>query len=289
MHNYAAMKFAIAATCLWAMPLPLDITGSTQDASVTVTANQAAAAGAPVTGTTVSTRVEEWMRAPACSSGWYRNDLEPGCENASYEIVVKCLDGTNALQPWWMRYKRSNGLWSSWTLVGWYQCPGDAFLVAVENAWDAMPITANRITVQPGTGWVLTTVPTIVYVDRTPRTMRTTLLGTRVIIRATPSNYTWTWGDGATTVTTKPGAAYPNATVSHTYMYREGFVTIRLRTSWRGSYSTNGGATWRSAPGTAYTTSTPVTVQIYNPHSYRVDCDLAGTCLTGADGPADTP
>jgi hypothetical protein len=149
-----------------------------------------------------------------------------------------------------------------------------------------MPIAPNTVTIQPDTGWVLTTVPTIVYVDRAARTRNVTLLGTPVIIRATASTYTWTWGDGAQTVTTQPGAAYPNATVTHTYMYEEQDVVIRLTTSWRGSYSTDGGATWHDAPGVAHTTSTPIPVHVYNPHSERVDCDLNGNCVTGADGPA---
>jgi len=172
-------------------------------------------------------------------------------------------------------------------MIGWYQCPAEMLRTAVEEAWASMRITPNTIHVQPDTGWVLTTVPTIVYVDRSPRTMRTTLLGTSVTIRATASAYTWTWGDGATTVTTQPGTAYPNQTVAHTYLNREGPVTIGLRTSWRGSYSTDGGSTWRSAPGTAYTTSAPVTVTVYDPHGHRVDCDLDGACVIGEDGPSD--
>ncbi|MBN2177244.1 MAG: PKD domain-containing protein [Demequinaceae bacterium] len=252
-----------------------------------VTATEAAEQGAPTEGVSHSWRTEEWTRAPACRYGGYRNDLMPGCFAPQYEIKVQCSDGSDALEPWWMRYRRSNGTWSSWSMIGWYQCPADQLRAAAENAWARMRITPNTIHVQPDTGWVLTTVPTIVFVDRTPRTMRTTLLGTPVTIRATASAYTWNWGDGVESVTTKPGAAYPNQTVSHTYLHREGPVTIRLTTSWRGSYSTDGGATWRSAPGTAYTTSTPITVTVYNPHGHRVDCDLVGNCVSGADGPSD--
>jgi hypothetical protein len=264
-----------------------DFDGDTDNHSVTVTATQAAAQGAPTTGVSKSWRREEWTRAPACTYGGYRNDLVPGCIDARYEVNVTCSNGTPALDPWWMRYWRSNGTWSSWTMIGWYQCPADQLRAAIETAWQRMPIQANTITIQPGTGWVLTTVPTVVYVDRAPRTMTTTLLGTSVRIRATPSAYTWGWGDGASTVTTQPGAPYPNQTVAHTYVNREGPVTITLTTSWRGSYSTNGGATWTSAPGTAHTTSTPITVEVYNPHGHRVDCDLNGACLSGADGPAE--
>lgn len=259
--------------------------GSTESDGVTVTAEQAAEQGAPVTGSS-SSRIEEWTRAPACDVGFYRNDLSPGCVDPTHEIVVLCLDGTQALNPWWFRFRRGNGTWSDWEIQGWYQCPADAFNAALANAWDRMVIAPSVVSIQPDTGWVFTTVPTIVWVDRAPRTTSTTLLGTSVIIRATPSAYTWDWGDGARTVTTQPGAPYPNSTVNHTYLYREGDVTIRLTTSWSGSFSTDGGATWRPAPGVAYTTSTPITVTIYNPHSHRVDCDLNDECVSGADGPA---
>ena len=274
--------FACAATVF----LTGGVSGYTDTESVVVTATQAAAQGAPVAGVTHSNRIEEWTRAASCRYGGFRNDLMPGCIAPQYEVTVKCADGTNALNPWWMRYRRTTGTWSVWSMVGWYQCPSDQLRAAIETAWNRMPIAANTIHIQPNTGWVLTTVPTVVYVDRNARTMTTTLLGRSVRIRATPSAYTWTWGDGAQTVTTQPGAAYPNATVTHTYLYREGNVTIRRATSWSGSYSTDGGATWTAAPGTAHTTSTPVTVTVYDPHGHRVDCDLDGTCITGADGPA---
>ena len=266
-----------------------DYNGSTEESQVTVTASEAAAQGAPTTGVTKSTRIEEWVRSPLCGVSGFRHDISLGCYSPELVVTVLCPDGTKALPPWWMRYRLPSGAWSNWWMVGYYQCPADLLRAAVENAWARMPITPNTIYIQPDTGWVLTTVPTIVYVDRNPRTMRTTLLGTPVIIRATASAYTWTWGDGSSpTVTTKPGAAYPNSTVDHTYMHREGPVTIGLTTSWTGSYSTNGGVSWQSAPGTAHTTSTPVTVTVYDPHGHRVDCTLDGTCVSGADSPSET-
>jgi hypothetical protein len=265
------------------------MSGQTDETSVKVTAAEAAAQGAPTAGSSQSGRIEEWMRAPFCL---YYGDLEtsaPVCMYPTLPIVQMCPDGTRALDPWWMRYRRANGSWSAWSPHSGYQCQAVLFAAALANAWEEMPIAPNTITIQPDTGWVLTTVPTIVYVDRAPRTRNVTLLGTPVIIRATASAYTWTWGDGAQTVTTQPGAAYPNATVTHTYMYEEQDVVVRLTTSWRGSYSTNGGASWLAAPGVAHTTSTPIPVHVYNPHSERVDCDLNGNCNTGADGPADEP
>jgi hypothetical protein len=281
-----AILSAVSAL-FWAQGLPLDITGSTSDTRVTVTAAEAAAQGAPTSGASQAGRVEEWMRAPFCL---YYGNLEtsaPVCQYPTLPIVQMCPDRTRALDPWWMRYRRASGAWSAWAPRSGYQCHADLFAAALANAWEEMPIAPNTITMQPDTGWVLTTVPTIVYVDRAPRTRHVTLLGTPVTIRATASAYTWTWGDGGQTVTTQPGAAYPNPTVAHTYMYAERDVVVRLTTSWRGSYSTDGGASWHDAPGVAHTTSTPIPVHVYNPHSERVDCDLNGNCNTGADGPAD--
>ena len=57
-----------------------------------------------------------------------------------------------------------------------------------------------------------------------------------------------------------------------------------LTTTWRGEFSTNGGVTWRDAPGTATTTSNSTTVHVYNPHTHRVDCDLDGNCVNGTQG-----
>ena len=273
---------------LWATPACGDgLDGITQDDRVTVTASEAAAQGAPTAGSSVEGRIEEWRRAPFCFYYDYQSNPSDVCLYDPHPYVRTCDDGTPALDPWWMRYRKPNGEWSAWLLKSTEQCPADLFEAALANAWAEMPIAPNTITIQPDTGWVLTTVPTVVYVDRTPRTRNVTLLGTPVTIRASASAYTWTWGDGATTVTSKPGAPYPHATVTHTYMYAERDVVVRLRTSWRGEYSTDGGATWHNAPGVAHTTSTPIPLHVYNPHTYRVDCDLDGHCLTGADGPSD--
>jgi hypothetical protein len=263
-----------------------DFGGKTDDHSVTVTAAQAAEQGANTADVSQAGRIEEWMRAPFCL--YYEERSDPSeCVYPNAPQTVMCPDGTQALDPWWMRFQRASGNWSAWRPTTGYQCPADLFAIALANAWAEMPIAPNTITIQPDTGWVLTTVPTIVYVDRAPRTRHVTLLGTPVTIRARASAYTWTWGDGDRTVTTRPGAPYPDATVTHTYMYKEQDVTIRLTTSWRGQYTTNGGSSWHDAPGVAHTTSTPITIHVYNPHTYRVDCDLNGHCVSGANGPSD--
>ncbi len=258
--------------------------GETDNGDVTVGAEDisggASAQGAD--GGSSGARIEERIAAPACIYVWLRVDGGYGCTDPVYEVAAFCADGTPALDPIWMRFRIGSGPWSVWTMITWYRCPGEtARETAIREAWGTMPIRANTITVQPATGWTVTTVPTIVYVDRGPRTLSVNLLGTPVLIRANASAYTWQWGDGSpATITGSPGSAYPNHDVTHTYMYEERLVTISLTTSWTGQYSTDGGATWSAAPGTAYTASTPVDIYVYNPHSHQVNCDITEYCLT---------
>src|SRR5690606_40220894 len=97
-------------------------------------------------------------------------------------------------------------------------------------------------------------------------------------IRANPGAMTWTWGDGTTTITYDRGNPYPNQTLTHTYAYFEGDVVITLTSTWSGEYSLDGGTTWRPAPGTARTDSTPIPLTVYNPHTHIVACDTNGNC-----------
>src|SRR5512143_2636294 len=133
-------------------------TGDTGEHSVTVSASEAAAQGAPTAGASVAGRIEEWLRAPFCL---YYGDLDvsaPICLYPTLPIVQMCPDGTKALDPWWMRYRRPDGTWSAWAPRSGYQCQAALFAAAVANAWEEMPIAPNTITIQPDTGWVLTTV-----------------------------------------------------------------------------------------------------------------------------------
>ena len=53
----------------------------------------------------------------------------------------------------------------------------------------------------------------------TPRPWRPRSGCPRCTIVATPASYTWDWGDGTTTTTKDPGAAYPDHTVFHKYSH----------------------------------------------------------------------
>src|SRR5690606_33015164 len=67
-------------------------------------------------------RQAEFVRSPACQSGLYRHDLSPRCTNSD-PIVELCLDGSQALDPVWVRYSNAGGEWGDWTMLYWYYCP----------------------------------------------------------------------------------------------------------------------------------------------------------------------
>jgi hypothetical protein len=228
--------------------------------------------------------VREFVQAPMCESGLYRYDLEPTCVRND-PITETCIDGSPALDPLWMRVQQPDGSWGTWRAITWYYCPNDAALeTAILNAWTSLTPTPPQINVQPNTGWVYASVPTVFYVERQPIVTQTTLLGASVRIRATHHRYSWTWGDGSDTVTGNPGAPYPNQSLTHTYLHFEGDVVVRLTTSWNGEYSINGG-NWVDISGNIYTDSDPLPLTVHNPHSHLVDCDIDGNCTSGLPGP----
>jgi hypothetical protein len=58
---------------------------------------------------------------------------------------------------------------------------------------------------------------TVVYTEAETFARTVNLLGFTVDIRATPSQFHWTYGDGATETTTTAGRPYPATDITHTW------------------------------------------------------------------------
>jgi hypothetical protein len=83
---------------------------------------------------------------------------------------------------------------------------------------------------------------TIFYTDPQPFSRTVTLLGRQVRIDASPSSYTWHYGDGSTRTTTSPGAPYPAKDVTHEY--RDAHVTVltSVDVTYTATFRVGGGA-----------------------------------------------
>ena len=220
---------------------------------------------------------KQYIQAPLCVSTTTRSDQSPTCPNGD-PITMECLDGSQAELPWWVRTQDADGFWSEWQIYRDYLCPGEAaLLAAIQREWTQLHPQPSDIGLQPNTGWVIATVPTVAMAADAPRVHQATLLGANVEIRATASGYRWDWGDGTHTQTSDPGRPYPHATLTHTYPHASDSARVALTTTWDGEYRINGGP-WLPFDSTITSTSTPVDLTIYDPRSRLVDCDLNAQC-----------
>ena len=102
-----------------------------------------------------------------------------------------------------------------------------------------------------------------------PTTQTVTLVGQRVTIEASPTEYIWHFASGTSDgdrSTTDPGAAYPDLEVTYRYQ-RVGTVHPTVDTTYSGRYRVGNGP-WRGIPATLTVAGTPVDLQVVSatPH-----------------------
>lgn len=119
----------------------------------------------------------------------------------------------------------------------------------VLEAFRSLEWPSSELVVQPPDGQTLVNFPTIFYTDNAaPSRQRVTLLRQGVLIEATPTTYTWRFGDGTSTSTATPGAAYPAMEVTHEYA-TVGTFSPSVDTTYTGRYRLAGGP-WVAIPET---------------------------------------
>jgi hypothetical protein len=101
-------------------------------------------------------------------------------------------------------------------------------------------------------GYTLVNLETTFYTE--PATIERSLdiIGFAVDVRVEPTSYTWHWGDGTTTDTTKPGRPYPATDVTHTYDHATDQaqpLAVRVDVTYSARYRVDGGA-WQTIPET---------------------------------------
>jgi hypothetical protein len=122
-----------------------------------------------------------------------------------------------------------------------------------------LPIPPARILIQPPPSKpTLINIETNIYTERRIETLPTTVLGQAVQVRATPTRYTWRYGDGTDRATTSPGAPYPDMPTAHVFR-RPGTFAVTLATTFTGEFSVASGP-WQPIGGTATVTSPAVSI-----------------------------
>ncbi|QCB92360.1 hypothetical protein [Cellulomonas shaoxiangyii] len=178
----------------------------------------------------------------------------PGADTAG---ALDACEGDTIVQPMWRRERATPASpWGQWQQIDSGGCGADILPVLTAEDFRRLPIPAPVLNVQPAADWVLVNMETIVYTDPSPVTLTTDLLGYQVTVEATPTRYTYDFGDGSTPlVTTDPGSPYPAFDTFHVYRAL-GTRTITLTTEWSGRYQVAGSPAWRDVDGTAQTTAT---------------------------------
>ncbi|MCC2336145.1 hypothetical protein, partial [Cellulomonas wangsupingiae] len=168
-------------------------------------------------------RLVEYERAPYCreaAATWVMGFADGTCATGAdlAQAPVQCEEGDTVVMPMWRRERATPAsAWSEWTNIDPGGCGVDLLPVLTEADFRRLPLPAPTLTMQPDRGWVLINIETITYTDPAPITLRTDLLGYGITVEATPTRWTYDYGDGHTLTTTSPGHTYPDHDVFHEY------------------------------------------------------------------------
>jgi hypothetical protein len=145
--------------------------------------------------------------------------------------------------------------------------PGLFELVVAE--WQRVRIPAARLGVNPVDGRTLVNFDTVFFTDGAERSFPVSVLGRSVVIYAVPVEFTWHFGDGATSTTTSAGAPYPSTEITHTYE-QTGEVSARVDVRYRAEFTVDGGQRL-SIPGVAEVTGVSEELVILEARTRLVD------------------
>ena len=252
------------------------IDGQGDEDAINLTAREAHEAAQAANATAPAVRLVEYRHADLCQvAGVLTTPLNGPCPPASGVIDIPGCDGLTPVQPLWRRTRSTPAdPWTAWTFVIGWSCPQDVLPAFTAADFRRLPLAPPTIHIQPDTGRVLVNLPVVTMTDATPQLLATDLLGYPIEVDATPTSYSWDYGDGSPPlVTTSPGHPYPNHDVSHAYG-RAGDYRITLTVTYSGRYRFAGTTRWLSVAGTANTaaTSPPITAEPAPSRLVATDC-----------------
>jgi hypothetical protein len=209
------------------------------------------------------------MYASASSQG-YRYRINPACETGG---AVTCHEPAMCAEPpgtfLFTVFRSPDVEPPSWAVIGQTclseQQAGDLGALTpgmVLEAFRSLDWPSPELSVQPPEGETLVNFDTNFFTTLTgPQVQAVTLIGIRVEIEATPSEYHWHFGDGEGAATSTPGAAYPDLDVTHTYA-RKGELGPSVDVVYSGRYRIGGNGGWTDIPGTLTVTGPTVALRV---------------------------
>ncbi|WP_141538723.1 hypothetical protein [Isoptericola jiangsuensis] len=235
------------------------------------------------------------------------------CPDGALDVTISaagCEPGAVELADLWVQRVQADGSYAEPEMVSAADCVTPADVAAeARRAFEALQIDPPVASVQ-GREPLLVNVHYPARAETGPLEESVTLLGVPVTIRAEPVEFTWDFDDphsagGGTLTTTDPGRAWrdgdatpDDSWVGHRYTslgdpaqdagtdvdaegdrYRDD-VTVTLTTTWQGSFSLAGSATWTPIAGAVTTTTTldPVTVTEARVRLVCDDVENSSTC-----------
>lgn len=147
-----------------------------------------------------------------------------------------------------------------------------------------LPILASTIISQPE-NFSLRNGHANLYAESKNQSFNIVIFDQDVRVRAIPTSYSWSYGDGTSRIMDFPGEPQANrgfdAPTSTSHVYKEtGDFSVGLTTRFRGEYSTEGGP-WTPIPGIANVPSASVTLSVWRTKKVLV----AENCQSTPDGP----
>ncbi len=219
----------------------------------------------PGGGSSPSRPIRETLSLPDCPI----NNPSTGIVETCSTALLGCPAGSVKMRVWTAPAGTKPGS-PGWTAGSPY-CSSDPTAAPTPTMtleeFRRLPLPAGSAYVQPPGDYVLIRMPTNVYAGgTTPVELSTTLLGQPVKVRATPTAWTWTFGDGTTMGPSQdPGGPYPILTHVHEYT-APGTYAITMTTHYTGEYSVDNGP-WQAISGQAHVSSPPATVIVRTAHA----------------------
>jgi len=139
----------------------------------------------------------------------------------------------------------------------------------IREQFATLPLPKGQLKHEPAWGALVNKKEIFYTTAQRERDYPITLLGHHVVLHATVSNYTWSWGDASKPTTTdNPGGPYPDFAVSHTYT-APATCPVSVTLTYTATYSVDGGPE-QDVPGTATIAGTPADVHVVTAHSVLV-------------------